>query len=159
MSENVRRPLSAAQSAVWMAQQLAPEAPITIGQYTEIDGPIDLALLDTVARRVMGEVEAIGVRFVDEDGVPWQVPAPPFDLEIPVIDLSAEPDPRAAAEAWMWDDLTSPIDLAAVPGRALEGLRVRAEPPHRAGRHLRFDDRAAGGGGLHGDPARRGAVR
>ncbi|HXA59439.1 MAG TPA: amino acid adenylation domain-containing protein, partial [Streptosporangiaceae bacterium] len=115
MSENVRRPLSAAQSAVWMAQQLAPEAPITIGQYTEIDGPVDLALLDAVARRVIGEVEAIGVRFVDEDGVPWQVPAPPFDLEIPVIDLSAEPDPRAAAEAWMWDDLTSPIDLAQDP--------------------------------------------
>ncbi|MCW2917637.1 MAG: dptBC, partial [Actinomycetia bacterium] len=109
--ENERRPLSAAQMSVWMAQQLAPEAPITIGQYTEVDGPVDLALAASVVREVISEVEAINVGFGETDGVPWQATGETLDRELTVIDVSGEADPQAAAEAWMWDDLTTPIDL------------------------------------------------
>ena len=110
-----RRPLSAAQSAVWMAQQLNPEVPITIGLYGEINGPLDLELLESLVDRLIGEFEAVNLRYGVTDGVPWQEPGSATDLRTTLIDVSGEPDPRAAAEAWMWEDLTTPIDLLRDP--------------------------------------------
>ncbi|MFC6935653.1 hypothetical protein ACFQHO_38770 [Actinomadura yumaensis] len=50
MSSSEYVPLSAAQRSVWYAQQLAPRTPIHIAQYIEIEGPVDHALFDRVAR-------------------------------------------------------------------------------------------------------------
>src|SRR3954469_9001783 len=69
-----RLPLSPAQFSIWAAQQLAPEFPIKIGLYAELTGPLDLQLLLVAGERVAAEIESMNMRFVVEDGVPWQIP-------------------------------------------------------------------------------------
>ncbi|MFF7730906.1 amino acid adenylation domain-containing protein [Streptomyces sp. NPDC008001] len=108
--------MSAAQSGIWYAQQLAPENPTYIlGEYLEIHGPVDAALLGQSALRAFAEAEALRVRFVTDTTGPWQIVTPLGDLTIPLIDVSGEPDPRRAALSWMEADLARPLDLTSVP--------------------------------------------
>ncbi|PRX06025.1 UNVERIFIED_ORG: amino acid adenylation domain-containing protein, partial [Actinomadura viridilutea] len=106
-------PLSAAQRGVWYAQQLTPATPIHIAQYIEIEGPVDHALLDRVARVAAHEAEALHVRLTERDGEPRQILGPDPTATIPLVDLSGEPDPRAAAEAWMRARMAEPLPLDA----------------------------------------------
>ncbi|MEU5185533.1 amino acid adenylation domain-containing protein [Streptomyces klenkii] len=105
--------MSAAQTGIWYAQQLAPDNPTYIlGEYLEIHGPVDVSLLEESARRAFTEAEALRVRFVTDNTGPWQVVTPLTGLTMPFIDVSEEPDPRRAALAWMEADLARPLDLA-----------------------------------------------
>ena len=109
-------PLSAAQLGVWFAQQLAPESPhYNIGVYLEIHGPIDPMLLERVLRQVVAEVETLHVTFVGNSEVPQQILDTLVDWPFPMIDVSGEADPRAAAEVWMQADLAQPADLTQGP--------------------------------------------
>ncbi|MEV5944712.1 amino acid adenylation domain-containing protein [Streptomyces sp. NPDC051994] len=108
----VRLPLTAAQSGMWFAQRLDPENPIYIGgQFLEIHGPVEQAWFETALRQVVRETEALRVRFAEDADGPWQFVDPDPEWSPHVVDLSAEPDPRAAAEQWMWTDLSRPVDL------------------------------------------------
>ncbi|WP_433462462.1 amino acid adenylation domain-containing protein [Spirillospora sp. CA-128828] len=106
-------PLSAAQQSVWYAQQLAPETPIHIAQYIEIEGPVDHGLLDRVARIAAHEGLALNARLTERDGMPLQVLDPDATATIPLVDLSGEPDPDAAARAWMKERMAAPLPLDA----------------------------------------------
>ncbi|MDL4774583.1 non-ribosomal peptide synthetase [Actinomadura xylanilytica] len=106
-------PLSAAQQSVWYAQQLAPETPIGIAQYIEIDGPLDHALFDRVALIAAHESEAMNARLAERDGMVFQVLDPAATATVPLVDLTAEPDPRAAARAWMDERMRSPLPMDA----------------------------------------------
>ncbi|WP_433337018.1 amino acid adenylation domain-containing protein [Spirillospora sp. CA-294931] len=107
-------PLSAAQRSVWYAQQLAPRTPIHIAQYIEIEGMVDHELLDRVARMASHEGVALHARLVERDGTVLQ--ALPADsaaatATIPLVDLTGEDDPRAAADAWMRARMAEPLPL------------------------------------------------
>ncbi|MEO3825210.1 amino acid adenylation domain-containing protein [Actinomadura sp. B10D3] len=106
-------PLSAAQKSVWYAQQLAPETPIHIAQYIEIEGPVDHELFDRVARSAVHEVPALTARLAELDGVPHQILDPDATATIPLVDLSGEPDPEAAARAWIRGRMAAPLPLDA----------------------------------------------
>ncbi|MFC7728919.1 amino acid adenylation domain-containing protein [Actinomadura keratinilytica] len=106
-------PLSSAQRAIWYAQQLAPDTPIHIAQYIEIEGPVDHELLDRVARIAAHEVEALHVRLAERGGEPGQILDPDPSATIPLVDLSGAADPRAAARAWMRARLAEPLPLDA----------------------------------------------
>ncbi|MEV0262439.1 amino acid adenylation domain-containing protein [Streptomyces sp. NPDC050617] len=104
--ENIALPLSACQSELWAARRTEnPRGPDSTGQYTEILGPIDAAVLELALRQAVDETEALHARFAEADGEPFQVlgEAPRWRLE--TIDVSAESDPREAAEAWMRTDM------------------------------------------------------
>jgi nonribosomal peptide synthetase DhbF len=112
----VRRPLSIAQLGIWVAQQLAPKSPLyNTGGYLEIHGAIDPTLLETALRWVVAATEALHVTFVDDSEAPQQILDISADWSFPVIDVSAEADPRTAAEAWMQADLARPVDLTQGP--------------------------------------------
>ncbi|WP_446678609.1 amino acid adenylation domain-containing protein, partial [Actinoplanes nipponensis] len=96
-----RRPVSAAQLGIWVAQQVLPDSPLyNCGCYYEI-GAADPGLLDRAVRHTLAETEALRSRFETIDDQLWQLvgPADPEPLE--VVDLRAEPDPEAAARRWM----------------------------------------------------------
>ncbi|MFF4591812.1 non-ribosomal peptide synthase/polyketide synthase [Amycolatopsis sp. NPDC001319] len=109
-------PLTAAQAGVFFAQSLAPADPAyRIGWYADVRGRLDPARLADAVRRAVGEAEGLHVTVeADETGVPRQDPAP-CAAEVPVVDLSGEPDPEAAAHAWMRAALAEPADLARGP--------------------------------------------
>ncbi|MFE7134432.1 amino acid adenylation domain-containing protein, partial [Streptomyces sp. NPDC057638] len=91
-----RLPLTGAQTGVWYSSRLTPESPVyNVGQYIRIDGPVDAALLTEAVRHVVGECEALTVRFEEDgDGRPWQLPAdgPCTGPVLEVIDHHTGPD-------------------------------------------------------------------
>ncbi|MET8759982.1 non-ribosomal peptide synthase/polyketide synthase [Lentzea sp. NPDC004782] len=60
-------PLSAAQHAVWTAQQLTPDDPLfTCGVSFDLPGAVDAGLLDAAVRQAVAETDALRVRFVGD---------------------------------------------------------------------------------------------
>ncbi|KAA6474872.1 amino acid adenylation domain-containing protein [Bacillus swezeyi] len=111
-----RRPLTGAQAGIWYAQQLDPQNPVyNTAEYVEISGPVDPELFEKALRHVIKEADTLHARFGEDEEGPWQVIEPSSDFPLHFIDVSAKPDPRKAAEAWMREDLSRPIDLTRGP--------------------------------------------
>ncbi|MER6917401.1 condensation domain-containing protein, partial [Streptomyces sp. NPDC000594] len=105
-------PLLAAQSGIWYAQKLAPGEPLfRPGEYLEIHGPVDMLAFRTVLEQAVAETDTLRLKFVESADGPMQYVAPRVDTGLHVADLSALPDPRAAAERWMHEDLNRVPDL------------------------------------------------
>ncbi|GAA2785378.1 amino acid adenylation domain-containing protein [Kitasatospora sp. CM 4170] len=115
--EEELRPLSGAQEGIWFAQRLDPaNGAYNTGEYVEIHGRIDPALFETALRRTVAEAQTFALRFRDTpDGPCCVLPAEPADWPLHRVDLSAEPDPRAAAEEWIRADLAAAVDLESGP--------------------------------------------
>ncbi|MGW6414086.1 amino acid adenylation domain-containing protein [Streptomyces sp. NPDC055055] len=114
-----RLALTGAQTGVWYGQRLDPDSPVyNVGQYVAVDGALDPDLFATALRRVVGECEALTVRF-EEDGIgqPSQLlaDAPPTGPVVEVVDHRAASDPEAAALALMRADMATPTDPATDP--------------------------------------------
>ena len=109
-------PLSAAQHGIWLGQQLDRTSPVyNAGECLEIQGPLVPELFEAAVRQTVHEAEALHSRFVpDGEGV-GQCFEPQAEWAMHVADLSASPDPWAAARAWMQEDLTRPVDLSQGP--------------------------------------------
>ncbi|MGH3857418.1 MAG: AMP-binding protein, partial [Pseudonocardiaceae bacterium] len=112
-SEGIALPLSAAQREIWFAEQQLNTANrvYKIGEYIEIHGPVSPIVFETALRRVVEEVDSLHVRFVEGNDGPRQVVQPSSGWLMPVVDVSKEPDPHAAAQAWMTADIAKPMDL------------------------------------------------
>ncbi|MFI0821326.1 condensation domain-containing protein [Streptomyces sp. NPDC021098] len=80
-------------------------------EYLEITGPLEVASLEDALRRAVAETDTLNVGFTEGDDGPRQVYAPVPDWPFPVLDVSGEPDPRAAAEAWMRAEVARPVSL------------------------------------------------
>ncbi|QIS05391.1 amino acid adenylation domain-containing protein [Nocardia brasiliensis] len=104
-------PLSAAQRGIWFAQHIAGDTPISIAQYVELRGPIELDLLAQAARQAGREFGTGYLRLVEVDGHPFQFVDPTLDDNLITLDLRAEPDPEAAAHAWMRAEYNAPLEL------------------------------------------------
>ncbi|WP_190125649.1 condensation domain-containing protein, partial [Streptomyces inusitatus] len=113
MSGTQRRswPLSSAQRGIWFAQQLDQESlSYNTAEYLDIAGPIDAPLMEAAARRMVAETGTLNVRFAQDSEGPRQLFEPAADW-FSALDMSAEPDPRAAAESWMRTEMGRPVLL------------------------------------------------
>ncbi|MFJ2261525.1 amino acid adenylation domain-containing protein [Streptomyces sp. NPDC087844] len=111
-----RLPLSAGQREIWLSQQLDPAGPaFRIAEYLLIRGPIDPTAFEAALRQAIAEAEPYHARYGEEDGVPWQVIELVDDWEFPIVDVSAETDPLAAAEKRMREIVAQPIGLDRPP--------------------------------------------
>ncbi|MDT2009878.1 amino acid adenylation domain-containing protein [Rhodococcus opacus] len=103
--------LSAAQKGIWFAQQLAGELPMTIAQYVEVFGELDIDLLEATSRVAAREFGSGFLRLVDHDGELYQLVDDSSDGRILRIDFRTEDDPSVAAQQWMRREFSTPIDL------------------------------------------------
>ncbi|MFD8696352.1 amino acid adenylation domain-containing protein [Kitasatospora purpeofusca] len=123
-------PLLATQAAIWYAQALDPDSPVyNTGDAVEITGPLDAGLFESALRRTVDEADALSAVVVtrdsadadgpdggeDADPAPRQRLTPGRPWTLHHLDLRAEADPEAAAEAWMRADLARPVDLSEGP--------------------------------------------
>ncbi|MFL6129407.1 MAG: amino acid adenylation domain-containing protein [Mycobacteriales bacterium] len=109
--EAARLPLTMAQVGIWYAQQIDPANPVyNTGEYLEIAGEVDAAVLERALRAVVGEAETLRVRIVEDGDAFWQLLDPDPVLTLPVVDLSARVDAEDAAVAAMRADLALPAD-------------------------------------------------
>ncbi|WP_280329464.1 non-ribosomal peptide synthetase [Nocardia wallacei] len=106
-------PLSAAQRGIWFAQHFAGATPISIAQYVEFEGAVDVELLATAARRAGREFGTGYLRLLEVDGAPYQIVDTALDDRIDTVDLRGQADPEAAARAWMRAEYSAPLDLLA----------------------------------------------
>nr|WP_225443677.1 non-ribosomal peptide synthase/polyketide synthase [Lolliginicoccus lacisalsi] len=104
-------PLSQAQYGMWFAQQLDPDVPVVIAQYMDFNGEVDVQLLERSIDQARCEIGSGALKIVlDEHGDPLQRIDLGDHRYIDYHDFRAEPDPFAAALAWMHDEYSSPID-------------------------------------------------
>ncbi|MDJ0429704.1 non-ribosomal peptide synthetase [Rhodococcus qingshengii] len=103
-------PLSAAQLSLLVAQQLRPEIPVSIAQYVDVDGPLDIELLTAASKQTGREIGSGYLRLVEVDGVARQWLDLDMDDSLDVVDLRAESDPESAAQEWMRREHTAAID-------------------------------------------------
>ncbi|MGV4982340.1 amino acid adenylation domain-containing protein [Streptomyces sp. NRAIS4] len=129
--------LTQAQLAVWFAQAREVRSPVyNTGEHVELRGPLDVDRLEAAIRATVAATEALRLAFHTlPDGEVRQtvVHAAELDWTLHRVDLSAEPDPRAAAEAWMHQVLATP--LAVDSGRPLFTQALLTLGP---GHHLWF---------------------
>nr|WP_237538787.1 non-ribosomal peptide synthetase [Streptomyces sp. SID486] len=113
----------AAQEGIWTGQQLDPGSPAyNTAEYVRVEGPVDAGTFGAALRHVVAETEALNVVYaVDGEGRPWEVEKPCPAWQLYTADLTGEPDPHAAALAWMAADLARAVDLTRDPvfGHAL----------------------------------------
>lgn len=124
---SVTYPLSTAQTEIWLAQQLHPDSPVyNIAQYTVIEGAIDPAVFEATLRQVLDEADSLRLQFVEsDDGLRQVIGSPAWSM--PVLDFTAEADPRPAADAWMRTDYEQPVDLMQGPLFQYALLKVAPE--------------------------------
>ena len=104
-------PLSSAQLGIWFAQKLqVSSSAYKIGEYIEIEGPIDPILFEEALQQVVLETEALRVQIEEHFGEPRQILGALPSWSMPFLDLTAASDPSAEARAWMQADLSRPIE-------------------------------------------------
>ncbi|MFZ2175346.1 MAG: AMP-binding protein, partial [Rhodococcus sp. (in: high G+C Gram-positive bacteria)] len=104
-------PLSAAQQGMWLAQQVEPDVPVTIAQYVELVGALDLALLSESMVSAGRELGSAFLRLVEVDGMPYQMVDQTLDASVRLVDLQRESDPESAAVEWMRREYSAPLDV------------------------------------------------
>jgi len=111
-------PLSFAQARLWFVQQLAPsETAYNLALALRLRGPLDEAAMQTAFAALVERHEALRMRCAQgPDGAPVQTAdaRPPLQR----LDLSAAPDPEAAARDALDEIAGRPHDLAAGAVRA-----------------------------------------
>ncbi|WP_280270046.1 amino acid adenylation domain-containing protein [Nocardia wallacei] len=106
-----RFPLSAAQSGIWNAQCIAPDVPLTVAQYVDIPGHLDVESFDEAIRGCAADLQSLSLRIVEVDGTPWQLVDPDTPLDSEVVDMRSQADPLAAARRWMERDASTPMPV------------------------------------------------
>ncbi|MEV6058663.1 amino acid adenylation domain-containing protein [Nocardia asteroides] len=104
-------PLSAAQRGIWFAQHIAGDTPISIAQYVELTGAIDHDLLVDAVRRTGREFGTGYLRLLEVDGGPQQLVDLTLNDDMDELDFRSDPDPVAAAHAWMRAEYSAPLDM------------------------------------------------
>ena len=112
-STSVAFPVTAAQSEVWVGQQLNPGSPVyNLSLVVEVAGRIDLDRAAAAIRKTAERAEALHVRFErGDDNELLQVPTAPDAWTLAVVDLRGEVDPDASARAWMDRDMETVVDI------------------------------------------------
>ena len=112
-------PLSFPQQRLWFLQQLAPRsAAFNIHRAWRLRGPLDRRALRRALAGLLARHPVLSVRFEEFGGEPVQVTPEAAALrcaQLPEVDLSALPDPAAAAERVRQADSARPVPLGRPP--------------------------------------------
>ena len=111
-AEPAALPLSVAQAEVWLAQRLVPaDTRFNIGGYVEVFGTVDPEAFAAALRTALQEAGSPLARFRETSVGVRQLSGDAHDVRLVSLDLTGEPDPRAAALAWMEADFGRPFHL------------------------------------------------
>ena len=108
--------LTQAQHGIWLGQQTDPASPAYLtAELVRLDGPLDGEAFAEAVHAELDRCDALFMRFRLQGETVLQTLHRPAAWAVQRIDLSAEPDPDAAARAWMDGALARPVDLAHGP--------------------------------------------
>ncbi|HJS23819.1 MAG TPA: amino acid adenylation domain-containing protein, partial [Pyrinomonadaceae bacterium] len=127
-------PLSFAQQRLWFIDQLQPgSAAYNTPTAVRLTGKLNLEVTRRTFTEIVRRHEALRTTFIARDGQPLQVVHEPEPFEIPITDLSAEPEGEreARVRAMAMAEAQRPFDLQAGPLLRVSLLRL-AEEDHVA---------------------------
>ncbi|MFE3599435.1 AMP-binding protein, partial [Streptomyces sp. NPDC059142] len=117
MSEPLSLPLTAYQRDIWVASALDESHPqFNCVVHERLTGRVDVRALRAAVARAVRRNDAFSLAFDAREEIPrqWKDPevaAAPDSALVTVVDLSDEPDPRAACAAWVERSLARPFPL------------------------------------------------
>jgi nonribosomal peptide synthetase DhbF len=124
-----RMNLLSAQKPLYVAQKLNPESrAFNAGGYVVIKGPLDVKTFQEASAACIAETEALHLRFLSDAHGPYQVLGPLATPPLKIIDMSENPDPFAAAMAWMQQELKQELNLES--GRTFSWSLLRLSSEH-----------------------------
>ncbi len=95
-------PLTVAQRGIWIASKVSDASAVfNIAEAVEIKGALDAPVFIESLRQITEEAEATRLNIVEDAEGPHQLLHPVYRGEIPLLDFSAEDDPKSAAFDWM----------------------------------------------------------
>lgn len=104
-----RLPLTAAQYGIWIGQQMDRHNPAYwTAEAVELQGELNVALLEQAVRNGVAECDALQLRYVQDNDQVWQEPVTNTDWHWQQVDCSDWP----AALHWMQQQLQQPADPA-----------------------------------------------
>ena len=120
----VDRPLTEAQTEIWLSDQTGPEASAAFNESLSltIDGEIDAARLAEAVRQIVSRHAILQATFAP-DGETMRV-EPGGAFPVATIDLRGAPDPRGALDDLVLERATRPFDLVEGPVAMAEILRL-----------------------------------
>ncbi|MDX6500090.1 MAG: hypothetical protein QOG23_3350 [Blastocatellia bacterium] len=111
-------PLSYNQQGLWVLNQLMPgtslyHTPVAV----RLTGALDVDALRNALNSIVARHDALRTSFTTLDGTPSQAVAPVVTLDLPLSDLSSEPDTEreAAAQRLLQHEARRPFDLSQGP--------------------------------------------
>ncbi|MES1242158.1 MAG: amino acid adenylation domain-containing protein, partial [Acidobacteriota bacterium] len=121
-------PLSFAQERLWFIDRLDPGSPLYNEPRTaQVSGRLDVPRFAAALRELVRRQEALRTTFQEIDGEPWQVVSPDADLKLPIVDLSALPEPQEEARRLTAEEARRPFDLQRGPVLRTRLLRLAPE--------------------------------
>ena len=120
-------PLSFSQERLWLVDRLDPGSPLyNVPAAVRLRGPLSVAALTAALAAMVERHEILRTHYVmDATGRPVQIVDPPQPPAVPVVDLTAIPDPAREAEELAWEESLWPFDLATGP--VLRALLIRLD--------------------------------
>ena len=116
------------QKRIWYAEKLYPDTPLhNLAGTATYRAELDFALLERACHRLVERHDATRLRVREIPGVgvrQWVADFEPFQL--PMVDLSIHPDPRAAFERWRTEEARRPFELEGGPLFRVKLFRIAA---------------------------------
>ncbi|MDZ7922932.1 MAG: condensation domain-containing protein [Marinagarivorans sp.] len=109
-------PLTAAQEGILLGQLLAPDSPMyNAAEVIEINGDLDLALFTQALTQVINAALALHAQYIytHDASTPAQQKLQPRPWLLHTLDFSDNSHPRAAADAWIKNNVNTLADLTA----------------------------------------------
>jgi amino acid adenylation domain-containing protein len=84
-------PLSFGEEQLWFLDQLSPGATYNVLLAARLRGPLRADILARCLTLIVERHEALRVTFHAAEGVPFQSVSPPSEVELPILDITAQP--------------------------------------------------------------------
>ncbi|WP_248731879.1 non-ribosomal peptide synthetase [Pseudomonas sp. MWU13-2517] len=116
-SPPVSFPLTAPQQDIWLDQLRVGDSPLyNIGGYVDFAGPVVPDLLQRAVQMLVAKHDALRTQLhCDGNGLPRQTFATTLTTEVKLHDFSALPDPKAATQALMQEQMSRPYAMTGEP--------------------------------------------
>ena len=135
-------PLSYHQQAVWAACRTARQSRrFNLASLIRLNGHLQVDAFHRAIAYVVERHESLRTRFAEVDGAAVQVIEPPKPVELPLIDLTDEPDPEEDVRRLLGQERRQTFDLHAAPPILFKLIRL-APDRHallRSGHHIISD--------------------
>lgn len=120
-------PLTTIQQDLWLVEQLYPKTSLlNLGGYIEIQGALDVSLLQQSFEKLPEVFDAHRLNFKEEQGEIYQYFSDTVDFKMPYYDFSNKQNPYEEAINWVKEKIAAPYDI--FKDRLFDFILIKVRP-------------------------------